>query len=171
MVGRDRQADAGLYLIAEDEGEQQIGPAHPPQFGERQQRRRHWCGWMDHGAQVGVAEVMDIGAGGVEEGRAQRIDAFGAPDHGRLLATGEFGERAQRDLNRLGTAARQRHGKEIHERAPGLMPHRRWNVVPPRLDNVAGKALRHAGFVQHRCAPEFRPEHWLDCAKAQQNVR
>jgi hypothetical protein len=28
---------------------------------------------MNHGTQMGVAEVMDIGAGGVEESRAQRI--------------------------------------------------------------------------------------------------
>ena len=64
-------------LVAEDEGEQQIGPAHLAQFGERKQRRRHRRGRMDHGAQMRVAEIMDIGGGGIEEGRAQRIDALG----------------------------------------------------------------------------------------------
>jgi hypothetical protein len=92
---------------------------------------------------MGVAEVMDIGAGGVEEGRAQRIDAFRAPDQGCLSAAGEFGERAQRDFDRPGAAARERHGEEIHQRAFGLMPHRRWYVVPPRCSNKAGEALRH----------------------------
>ncbi len=70
---------------------------------------------MNHRAQMGVAEIVDVGAGGVEEGRAQRIDALAAADHGRLLAAGEFGERAQRCLDRPGAAARQRHRKEIHE--------------------------------------------------------
>jgi tripartite-type tricarboxylate transporter receptor subunit TctC len=134
MARRDRKPDAGLYLVAEDEGDQQIGSAQPPQFGERQHRRRHRRGRMNHRAQMGVAEVMDIGAGGVEKGRTQRIDALGAPDHGRLLAIREFSERAQRNLDRTGAAARQRYGEEIHQRALGLMPHRQWNIVPPRGD-------------------------------------
>ena len=35
---------------------------------------------MNHRAQMGVAEIIDIGAGGIEKGRAQRIDALGASD-------------------------------------------------------------------------------------------
>ena len=149
MAGRDREPDAGLYLIAEDKGQQQIGPAQPPQFGERENGRCHRRGRMNHGAQMGVAEIMDIGAGGIEEGRAQRIDALGPPDHGRLLSAGEFGKRAQRHLDRSGAAAGQRHGEEIHQRALGLMPHRRGNVIPLRRDNEVRKALGNARFVQH----------------------
>jgi len=48
IMGRARSpVQCGLHLIAEDEGEQQIGPAHRPQFGERQQGRRHRrVGWI-----------------------------------------------------------------------------------------------------------------------------
>jgi hypothetical protein len=106
---------------------------------------------MNHSAQMGVAEIMDIGAGGVEEGSTQRVDSFAAPDHGRPLAAQKFGERAQRDLDRPVAAAGQRHGKEIHQRTLGLMPHRRGNVVPPRSDDESRKILRNAGFMQHAC--------------------
>jgi hypothetical protein len=50
MAGRDREPDSGLDLVAEDKGQQKIGPAHLPQFGQRQQRRRDRRGRMDHRA-------------------------------------------------------------------------------------------------------------------------
>ena len=93
MLGRDGKADAAFDLLPDREAEQQVAPADAPQFGERQQRRRNRRGRMDHGAQMGVAEVVDIGAGGVEEGGAQRVDALATPDDGRLLAAGELRER------------------------------------------------------------------------------
>ena len=144
MARRDRKADAGLDFIAEDEAEQQLAATHLLQLGERQQRRRHRRGRMDHGAQMGVAEVVDIGAGGVEESRGERIDALAAPDHGRLPAAAKFRKRAQRHLDRPGAAARQRHGKEVHQRTFGLMPHRLRDIVPPRRDHEARKALGNA---------------------------
>jgi hypothetical protein len=49
---------------------------------------------MDHRADMGVAEIMDIGAGGIEERRTQRIDALPASDDRRLFAAGEFSQRA-----------------------------------------------------------------------------
>ncbi|OIQ67516.1 hypothetical protein GALL_509020 [mine drainage metagenome] len=104
---------------------------------------------------MGVAEVMDIGAGGVEESGAQRIDALGASDHGRLSAARKLGERAQCDLDRAGAAPGEGDGEEIHQGALGLMPHLRGNVVPPRCNNVLSKALGHAGFVQH-CYPHLK---------------
>src|ERR1700692_2623047 len=108
---------------------------------------------MNHRSYMGVAEVIDIGAGGVEKGRAQRIDALGAPDHGYLFTARKFAERTKRSFDRLGTATGQCNRKEIHERAFGLMPHRRWDVFPPRCTNVSSQALGHAGFVQHRSSP------------------
>ena len=96
---------------------------------------------MDHGARMGVAEVVDIGAGGVEEGRAQGIDALGSPDQGCLLAAGESGERAQRHLT---GAARSPQGdrKEIHQGTLGLKPHPHGDVIPSRSDNKAGQGPR-----------------------------
>jgi hypothetical protein len=70
---------------------------------------------MDHSAYMGVAEIMHIGAGGVQKHRAQGIDPFAATDHRRLLAAGKFGERAQRDLDWTGAAASQGE-KFINER-------------------------------------------------------
>jgi hypothetical protein len=67
VLRRDREPDASLHLLAEDEGEQQIRPAHPAQLGQREHRGRHRRSRMDHSAQMGVAEIMDIGGGGVEE--------------------------------------------------------------------------------------------------------
>jgi hypothetical protein len=99
---------------------------------------------MDHRADMGVAIIMDIGAGGIEEGSAQRIDTLGASDDRHLFAAGKLGERAQRDLDRRGAAARQRHREEIHERALRLMPHGRRNVLPASLGHIVGKALRRA---------------------------
>jgi type II secretory ATPase GspE/PulE/Tfp pilus assembly ATPase PilB-like protein len=90
MARRDRKADARLHLVAKDEREQQLGSAHPLQLSQRQQCGCYRCGRMDHRGQMGVAEVMDVGAGGIEEGRAERVDALAAPDHGRLLATRKF---------------------------------------------------------------------------------
>src|SRR5262245_33956997 len=87
---------------------------------------------MDHGAQMGIAEIMDIGGSRIEEGGAQGINTLAAPDDGCLLAAGKFGERAKGDLDRLGAASRQRHREQVHERALGLVPNFRWHVLPSR---------------------------------------
>ena len=149
VAGRDGAADPALQLDAEQEGEQQVGPGHAPQLCQRQQRRRHRRGRMDHGRQVGVAEIEHVGAGRIQEGRAQRIDALSAADDGRLSAVGEFGERLQRQLDRAGAAARQRDREEIQQRALGFMPDRLRHVVPTGVDHEAGEVLRDAGSMQH----------------------
>jgi hypothetical protein len=120
---------------------------------------------------MGVAEIMHVGAGGIEERSIQGIDALAAADDSRRFTAGEFSQRAQRDLDRPGAAARQRHGEKIHQGAFGLMPHGRRNVIPPRLDDKEGKALGHAGPVQHHYPPRIWREHWLACARAQQRAR
>ena len=172
MARRDRKPDAGLNLVAEDEGEQQIRPAHLPQFGQRQQRRRHRRGRMDHGAHMGVAEIMDVGAGGIEERRAQRIDALGC---GRRWSP------ACRRRIRRASAARSRPAR------CGSPP------APPRRNSSASvwpDAAPADGMSSHRVSttkrarlcvtpdvcgiiilPKFGREHWLARAKAQQCVR
>ena len=104
---------------------------------------------------MGIAEIMDVGSGGVEEGGAQRVQALGASDHGHLPAAGKLSERAQRSLDRPCAATGEGDGEEIHKGSLGLMPHLRGNVVPPRRNNVLSKALGHAGFVQH-CYPQLK---------------
>ena len=100
--------------------------------------------------QVGVAIVEDVGAGGVEERGAQRIDALAAADDGRLPAAGEFRQRAQRQLDRLGAAAGQCHGKEVEQCALGLVARLGGNVLPLRVDDEAGESLGGAGSGLHR---------------------
>src|SRR5205807_2678378 len=78
MARRDDAADPAFDLEAEDESAQQLGAADPPELGEREQRRRYRRGRMDHRSEMSVAKVEHVGAGGIEEGRAQRIDALAA---------------------------------------------------------------------------------------------
>ncbi len=99
---------------------------------------------------MGVAEIMDVGAGGIEKRGAQRIDPLAAPDHGDRLAAGEPAKRTQRDLDRRGAAAGERDREKIDQRALGLMPHRQRDILPPRRNNVVGEAFGHAGLVPHR---------------------
>src|SRR5215468_3089882 len=68
MLRRDCKANARLNLVAENEREQELRPADLRELGKRQQRRRHWRCRMDHGAQMRVAEIVDIGRGRVEKG-------------------------------------------------------------------------------------------------------
>ena len=76
---------------------------------------------MDDGRQVRVAIVEHVGAGGIQEGGAQGVDALGPADDRRLLAAGELGERPEREFDRLGTAAGDRHGEEIQQCTLGLV--------------------------------------------------
>ena len=104
---------------------------------------------MDDGRQVGVAIVEDVGAGGVQEGRTQGVDPLGPPDDRRLLAAGELGERLERELDRLGAAARDRHGEEIQQRPLGLVARLFRDVFPSGLDHEAGEVLRDAWSWKH----------------------
>ena len=149
MLRRNRQTNARLHLIAEDEGKQQLRPAHLAQLGEREQRRGHRRGRMDHGAQMRVTEIMDIGRCRVEEGGAQRIDALGPPDHGRGPAARKFGKRGVCDLDRLCAATRQRHRKQVDEGALGLMANLGRNVLPPRCRDIMRKHPGDIRLLQH----------------------
>jgi hypothetical protein len=93
---------------------------------------------------MGIAVIMDVGAGAIEERGTQRIDTLAASNDGRLLAAGKLAKRAQRDLDRSGAAARQRHREEIHQGAFCLMPHGGGDILPSRPDHMAGEPLRHA---------------------------
>ncbi len=90
MARRHRKPDPAFDLLAEHEGEQKIAAADALHLGERQQRRRHRRGRMDHRRHMGVAEVEHVGARRVEEGRAQGVDALATADNCRLLAAGEW---------------------------------------------------------------------------------
>jgi hypothetical protein len=149
MSGRNRAADPAFDLEAKDESQQQLGARHAPQLGERQQGGRERRGRMDDGGQVGVAVVEDVGAGGVEEGGAQGIDALAAADDRRLLAAGKFGERFQGELDRFGAAAGDRHGEEVQQRALGLVAGFLRNVIPCRVDDEAGEGGSDAWSGKH----------------------
>ena len=86
VAGRDGAADPAFDLDAQHEGQQQLGSGDAPHLGQRQQRRRHGRGRVYDGGEMRVAIVEDVGAGAVQEGGAQRIDAVGAADDGGLLA-------------------------------------------------------------------------------------
>ena len=104
---------------------------------------------MNDRRQVGVAIVEDVGAGRVQEGGGQRIDALWPPDDGRLPAAGEFTERAQRQFDRLGAAPRDRHGKEVQQGALGFVAGLLRKVVPLRVDDEAGQFRGDALSGQH----------------------
>ena len=104
---------------------------------------------MDDGRQMRVAIVEDVGARAVQEGRTQRIDALAAADDRRLLAAGELGQRLQRELDRLGAAAGDRHGEEIQQRTLGLVARLLGNVLPPGVDDEAGEVLGDAWSWLH----------------------
>ena len=104
---------------------------------------------MDDGGQVRVAIVEDVGAGGIEECGAERVDALGSPDDGRLPAAREFRERGQRQFDRLGAAACDRHGKEVQQRALGFVTHLLGDVIPGGVGHEAGEGLADAGSGLH----------------------
>ena len=83
---RDRIADPARDLDADRERIEQIDAAHALQLRQRVERRHDRRGRMDHGRQMGVAEVVDIGAGRVEKRRVERVGALlAADDRGRPL--------------------------------------------------------------------------------------
>ncbi len=112
---------------------------------------------MDRRRHMGVAEVEHVGAGGIEERGAERIDALAPAEQCRLLAAGECRERLQRGLERLIAAAGQRHGEEIHQRALGLMGDLGRQILPARRHDELGQTCSHAPVVRHPC-PRKMPE-------------
>ena len=137
----------------------EIAAAHGLQLGQRQQRRRHRRGRMDRGRHMGIAEVEDIGAGGIEERCIERIDALAPADDRRLLAAGK--RRSDASAIPTSAAAGQRHGEEIQQRAFGLMRDRRRQFLPPGpTTNPASRSvtlrLMQHGFPAH-IAGEDRP--------------
>ena len=100
--------------------------------------------------QVGVAIVEDVGAGGVEERRTQRIDPLAPADHGRLPAAGEFRQRLQRQLATgsvrqpaSATAKKFSSARLASWRALG------GDVLPLRVDDEAGESLGGSGSGLH----------------------
>jgi hypothetical protein len=78
---------------------------------------------MNDRAQVRIVEVKDIAACGIEEGSAQRIDPFGSTDDSRLPTIREHQERGESMFNRILSAAGQRGGNKVQDRAFALVPH------------------------------------------------
>ena len=54
-----------------------------------------------------------------------------------------------------GAAAGQRHRKQVHQRALGLMDDVGRQVVPPRIDDELGQNLGDARIVQHASSPSI----------------
>jgi hypothetical protein len=142
-------------LDAENECQQQFDAAHAAQFRQRKQRWCHRGGRMDDGRDMRVAKIHDVGGGRVHKGRAERIHALAAADHGRLVAARKFSERFSRDLHRMGAAARERNGKEIQQCTLGLMARGLGHVLPTGLDGKASQRLRDGGCLQHGSFQRF----------------
>ncbi len=149
MAGRDHAADPAFDLEAENEGEQQRLAADFAQLGQCERGRCDRRGGMDHRREMRIAEVEDIGAGGIQERRAERIDAVVAPDDGRLRAARKFRERGQGHLDRVGTATRERDREKVEQGTLGFAANRVGNVAPARVDDKTGEVWRDAGSVQH----------------------
>jgi hypothetical protein len=105
MARRHRESDTALHFLTEHKGEQYITAAHALQFGKGEKRRRQRRGRMDRGRNMRVAKVENVSAGGVEECRAQRIDALAPADQRRLAAAGKLSELFQCRFDRCVAAA------------------------------------------------------------------
>ncbi len=149
VAGRDSAADPAFDLDAENERLQQLNAAHAAQLRQREQRRRDGGSRMDDRPHMRVAKIKHVRSGGVEKGRAQRIDTLAAPDHDRLRAAGKFGERLERNFHRPGAAARKRHGKEIQQCTLGAMARTVGHVLPARAHGEARENLSDGGYMQH----------------------
>ena len=104
---------------------------------------------MNDRRQMGVAIVEDVGARRIQEGGGQRIDALGPADDGGLPAARELTQGPQRQVDRLGTASRDCHGKEVQQGALGFMAGLLWKVVPLRVDDETGQFRGDALSGQH----------------------
>ena len=113
------------------------------------QRRHQRRGRMDRRGHVGIAKVEHIGAGGVEERRAERIDALAPADQCRLLAARERGERLQQGLESLGAAAGQRRGKQIHQGAFRLVADVGRQIIPPHVHGEFGQLPTDSSIARH----------------------
>jgi hypothetical protein len=92
---------------------------------------------------MGVAVIMDIGAGGIENAalsasmrsRRPTIVACLPPEN----SASERSAISTRPVRQPASTT-----EEIHQGTLGLMPHLGWNIVPPSRGDLAGKVLRHA---------------------------
>ena len=121
-----------------------------PQLGHRQHGRRERRGRMHDRRQVGVAIVEDVGAGGVEEGGTQRIDALAAADDRRLPAAGEF---APAIFSAISTGSvRQPASATAKKFSSARLASWRagvGNVLPPRVGDEAGEGRGDAWSWLH----------------------
>ena len=97
---------------------------------------------MNDRAQVRVVEIKHITACGIEKGGAQRVKPLGPADDGRLPAFREHHKRGESVLNRILSAAGQRGGDEVQDRALAFVPHRVWKLFPTRPADKAAERLR-----------------------------
>jgi hypothetical protein len=79
---------------------------------------------------VRVIKIEHIAACGIEEGSAQRIDPFGSADDSRLPTYREHQERGESMLNRILSAAGQRGGDKVQDRAFAFVPQRVRELFP-----------------------------------------
>ncbi len=133
MPWRNGVADAAFGLDAENECVQQVLARCGPLLGEGEQRRRDRRARVDHGGEVRVVEVQNVGAHRVDERGEQRVEPLAAADKRRLRRSGVRRERGERALDR----APERAAEEIEERALGFVPHRRRQVACARVDEEA----------------------------------
>jgi hypothetical protein len=87
---------------------------------------------MNDRTQVRVVEIKDITACGIEEGGAQRIDPFGPANDSCLPAFREHHERGKSVLDRFLSAASQRAGDKVQDRAFAFVPYGVRELLPSR---------------------------------------
>src|SRR5262245_41286479 len=97
---------------------------------------------MNDGTQVRVVKIKDIAACSIEKGSAQGIDPFGSTDDNRLPAFRKHHERGKSMLNRILSAAGQRGGDEVQDRAFAFVPYRVRELLPSRIADKAAERPR-----------------------------
>jgi hypothetical protein len=96
----DGIADAALHFDAEDEGVQEVAPAHPPCLRQRQERGGDRPGRMDDGFQMRVVEIEDVRGNAVDERGVQEVELVAAAEDCGLARSRERAHRRQRAVDR-----------------------------------------------------------------------
>src|SRR6516162_2502803 len=101
--------------------------------GKQCRKNRGWG--VDHGSQMGIVELENIGGDCVEERGGKGVRPLAAADDGRLRRPKEWAERTQCQLDRDVPATSQSRPDEIYHRSPGLAPCLCRDILPRRRDN------------------------------------
>ncbi len=117
MVGIDVVADTALDIHTQQQGVEEVRPAHRHALGQGQDGGNHRAARVDHRLQMGVVKVHHVRGDAVDQGRMHDVGLF-RPAQQRSLALAEEGaERLDRDIHRLLAGPAHGHGHIVEEGA------------------------------------------------------